>query len=101
MWGLNTKDEKESASTAEWASLSFDNGNLTQIEENWKHGMKALYPISWTQPKKRKCYAPIPHTQTTPDGYFDCIEIAEDYEDSWKKQHREIKPLIETGAIIG
>ena len=101
MWGLNTHTDRESEETSAWATLSFDNGNLTQIAQNAKNGMKALYPISWTQQRKRKCFAPIPHTKTTPDGYFNCIEIASDWEEQWRKTHREIKPFIENGTIIG
>jgi hypothetical protein len=63
--------------------------------------MKALYPIRWTVPQAKKCFAPVPHTQTHPDGMFDCVTIDPDYQKSWQTQFALIKPYIHSGNIIG
>ena len=53
----------------------------------------------WQQ--KKKCYAPIPHTQTSPDGTFSCLTIDPDYKAKWKTAFAKMQPLIQAGALIG
>ena len=81
MWSINGPDG------AGWADLTFAIGDLPTIQNNSDHfNMKALYPLQWTVGQKNKCYAPVKHCQTTPDGYFNCITIDPDYKQSWKNQ---------------
>ena len=96
MWSINGPDGMG------WADLTFAVADLETIQNNSIHyGMKALYPLQWTVGQKQKCYAPVKHCQTTPDGYFNCITIDPNYKEAWQKQFLEIKPLIDKGIIIG
>lgn len=96
-WEVQTADQG-----AGWASITWLNSNLTDIETNYRTaGMKALYPIQWTVPQKTLCYAPVPHQQTYPNGTFPCVTIDPDYKSKWQSQWQEIKPLVDSGAIIG
>ena len=96
MWSINGPDGSG------WADITFAVGDLDTIQNNSIHyGMKALYPLQWTVGQKQKCYAPVKHCQTTPDGYFNCITIDPNYKEAWQKQFLEIKPLIDKGIIIG
>ena len=85
-----------------WSDMTFAENNLTTLQINHKsYGMRAMYPLSWTVGQKKKCFAPVKHQQTTPDGFFSCITIDPNYKASWAKQFAEIKPLIEKGIIFG
>ena len=96
MWSLN------GAAGKGWADLTFNIGDIPTIQNNSIHyNMKALYPLQWTVGQKKKCFAPVKHCQTTPDGYFNCITIDPNYKQSWKEQFEKIKPLIDKGNIIG
>eukprot|EP00729_Bicosta_minor_P026708 gene26708-18306_t len=79
MWSLNDADQGGG-----WATLTFDVANTTQIDTNYKNGIRALYPISWTQSQDHLCYAPVPHTRTTPNGSFACVEMDPNWETTWK-----------------
>ena len=97
MWSLN-----RAADGRGWATLTFDVSNTSAIAANYEAaGMRALYPLSWTAPQKQQCFAPVPHTRTTPSGYFGCITIAPDWKARWQAALREIRPLIASGAVVG
>ena len=84
-----------------WTTLTFDGSDPALLLANAKRGMQGLWPLQWTAPQKKKCYAPVPHTQTTPDGTFSCLTIDADYKARWKAQYAQMKPLIQAGALIG
>ena len=70
-----------------WTTLTFDVSDPALLLANAKHGMQGLWPLQWTAPQKKKCYAPVPHTQTTPDGTFSCLTTDPDYKARWKAQY--------------
>eukprot|EP00040_Diaphanoeca_grandis_P022815 m.123281 g.123281 ORF g.123281 m.123281 type:complete len:371 (+) comp28977_c0_seq1:172-1284(+) len=97
MWDMET-----AAQGAGWATLTFTNSNLDVIKTNFESaGMVALYPLKWTVPQSKLCYAPVTHMQTYADGTFPCVTIDPNYTSSWQSQWEEIKPLVDIGAITG
>jgi len=96
MWGLN-----DASAAAGWGTLTFDVSDNATVTANFRAGIRALIPLTWTTTQKEKCFAPVPHTQTTKSGYFTCTTIDPDYEALWKKQWAAIKPLAASGAAIG
>lgn len=104
MWGLHNGSSVTGPTTdrvATWTTLTFDVSDPDLILANAKLGVKALYPISWTAAQKELCYAPVPHTQTTPDGKFSCLTIDPDYKAKWKAQFAKMQPLIKAKALLG
>ena len=99
MWSVTTTDDTAQSSS----SLTFSLGDLTQIELNAEAGVKALYPIHWTVAQDHLCYAPVPHTQTTPNGTFGCVTLDPDYENKWKTQFAQLKQskAFQSGHVIG
>eukprot|EP00945_MAST-04E_sp_MAST-4E-sp1_P008905 g8905.t1 len=96
MWSIDGK------SGAGWADMTFAVGDLAVIQNNSDlYEMKALYPLQWTVAQKQKCFAPVKHQQTSPDGYFSCIMLDPDYKASWKKQFATLQPLIKKGILFG
>lgn len=100
MWGLNS-----AAEGAGWATLTFDVGNLTAIEENFDTaGMVALLPLSWTKAQPTPCHSPVPHMCTTPPSCnFSCIMLDPLYQDNIDKLYNnaETQRLIKKGAVVG
>ena len=106
MWGLRPGSPGTQGDTpgGSFADLTFDDGNITRIIDNWKRFQsRALYPLSWTtsQPQKT-CHAPVHHQCTHPPSCeFPCITIDPDYEASFKKQFALMQPAIAAGALKG
>ena len=71
------------------------------VGQRAKRGVKGLWPLQWTASQKKPCYAPIPHTQTSPDGTFSCLTIDPDYKARWKAAFAKMRPLIQARALIG
>lgn len=104
MWDLNNASKVAGPTldpVAAWSTLTFDVSEPDLILANHKLGVKALYPIQWTAAQKELCYAPVPHTQTTPDGKFSCLTIDPDFKAKWKAQYAKMQPLIQAGALLG
>ena len=104
MWGLNPGTPGTTADTPgkSMTDLTFDISNITLINENFHtYQVTALYPLQWTVSQSKKCFAPVKHTQTTPDGYFACIQMDPNYVNSWKTQFQLMEPAIHSGALKG
>eukprot|EP01052_Picozoa_sp_SAG31_P044866 SAG31_NODE_7979_length_1550_cov_1.048243_1_plen_134_part_10 len=103
MWGLSN-GTRVSGPTADpvssFTTLTFDVSDPAAISANAAVGVKALYPLKWVTNRKEQCMAPIPHTQTTPDGKFSCLTIDPNYKQLWAATYAKIKPLIAAGSVI-
>jgi hypothetical protein len=49
----------------------------------------------------RRCFAPVKHQQTTPDGYFDCIMMDPQYQSRWNDTWTLIAPQVQQKQIAG
>lgn len=105
MWGLHpgTPGTQGDSPGHTFASLTFDIGNITLIDENFvKYNTRALFPLEWTTSQDKPCHAPVHHQCTHPPACdFPCITIDPDYKASWEKQYNEMLPAIKSGALLG
>ena len=57
-WGFHSVEDV--SAFPDFATHTFDSDNLTAIDSNFKrHGVKALFPATWTQAKAQPCTSPI------------------------------------------
>lgn len=126
MWSLDTAEDMHG-----WATMTFEVGNLTLIQQNYAAvGITALFPFNvsdtaclkraysvphfelclcisfsgvqgWKMARPKKCFAPVKHQQTSPDGTFSCLMLDPHYVANWKATWMQIKPLVDDGALIG
>ena len=105
MWGLRpgTPDTEGDSPGGTFASLTFDVGNVTLLERNFrKYGTRALFPLRWTAAQKTPCHAPVHHQCTHPPSCeFPCVTIDPHYAAAWKAQFAEMQPAIKAGALLG
>eukprot|EP00041_Stephanoeca_diplocostata_P008127 m.117606 g.117606 ORF g.117606 m.117606 type:complete len:375 (-) comp17185_c0_seq1:173-1297(-) len=98
MWSLDTAADMHG-----WATMTFEVGNLTLIQQNYATaGITALFPFNgWKIARPQKCFAPVKHQQTSPDGMFTCLMLDPNYAENWRAIWTQIKPLVDKGSIIG
>ena len=105
MWGLHpgTPDTEGDSPGHTFASLTFDIGNVTQIQQNFeRYQTRALFPLAWTAAQPKPCHAPVHHQCTHPPSCnFPCVTIDPNYKASWKEQFAEMQPAIKSGALLG